>query len=612
MSYQFKGNLKGLLCDKYCIEAITGVKIRIYRAEASREVVLQAAAAAKETFHQVTDEEKSKKESLLLTETVTDAEGNFSFLLDEKNKYSGEAFDIDFECGNVPRPKPYPKKQPVLQFHITTLQPKWRQLENDFIAAWEYLIPARWWCLIRGKFDAWVICGRVVNCKTQQPLEGLSVAAFDVDWLQDDPLGSNLTDSSGHFRIDYTMADFSQTLLSPWLNIEWPAGPDLYFRITEPVSGLVLLNEDRSTGHRSDRTNRGPCFCVELCVPQDVTTNNEMPALFERVGGYDIGPTGSQFDAQGYTTDVPKLSFYGGLDLRGTLPSGTNSNEMEYRFRIINTDTNYELSATQVKNAIAPFKIGELLKQTGPTTWTHEPVIITPALNGAGELWITVPRGNNIVTGIFSDTDGILARLNTDQLALDAGNTVFAKDTFDLTAPSVLIAGSEVPAGQRAPVHTFKIIFEARKVGTTTLTAVNTLEKIVVSNVSYKQRRHPGWGYTGDVSLMAAAMIEIQETTAAGLGCGSIGGTVTGLYTVCHTHIESFSLYFEGNPVLPAPFPAAPPPPAAEYHGANAFSTTGMEPCAYILWLDVQLGLTNGYQKIPLIRDHIAFCKTGV
>ena len=58
MSYQFKGNLKGLLCDKYCIEAIAGVKIRIYRAEASREVVLQAAAAAKEKARDTANKRK--------------------------------------------------------------------------------------------------------------------------------------------------------------------------------------------------------------------------------------------------------------------------------------------------------------------------------------------------------------------------------------------------------------------------------------------------------------------------------------------------------------------------------------------------------------------------
>ena len=61
MSYQFKGNLKGLLCDKYCIEAIANVKIRLYRAAVSREVILQATAAEKETFHEVSAEEAKKK-----------------------------------------------------------------------------------------------------------------------------------------------------------------------------------------------------------------------------------------------------------------------------------------------------------------------------------------------------------------------------------------------------------------------------------------------------------------------------------------------------------------------------------------------------------------------
>ncbi len=612
MSYQFKGNLKGLLCDKYCIEAIANVKIRLYRAAVSREVVLQATAAEKETFHEVSAEEAKKKAGNLLAEALTDAEGNFAFSLGKESKYEGEAFEIDFECGNVPRPKPYPGKLPTLQFHITTLQPRWRGQENDFFAAWEYVIPNRWWCLIRAKYDAWVICGRVINCKTQKPLEGLRVAAFDVDWLQDDPLGSQLTDATGHFRIDYTMVDFSQTLLSPWLNVEWPAGPDLYFSITEPVSGAVLLKEDRSVGHRADRTNRGPCFCIELCVPDDITPNNEVPALFERVGAYDIGPTGAQFDAQGYTTDVPRLSFYGALDLNGTLPSGTNSNEMEYRFRIINADTSYELSATQVLSALLPFKIGELLKQTGPTTWTHDAVIVTPAINGAGEVWIPVPRGNNLTTGIFTPTNGVLAILNTSQLALNAAGTTFARDNFDLTAPAVLVAGNAVPPAQRAGIHTFKIIFEARKVGTTTLTAINTLEKIVVSNVNYKQRRHPGWGYTGDENILAAAMLEIGETTGSGHGCGGITTTVTAQYTIAHPHIEAFTLRFEGNPVLPASFHGGPPPAAAEYHNNSlVFSTAGMEPCAYILWLDLQLGLTNGYQKIPQVHDHIAFCKTA-
>jgi hypothetical protein len=41
------------------------------------------------------------------------------------------------------------------------------------------------------------------------------VRAFDADWLQDDDLGSAVTDGAGHFRIDYSRADFEKTIFSP-------------------------------------------------------------------------------------------------------------------------------------------------------------------------------------------------------------------------------------------------------------------------------------------------------------------------------------------------------------------------------------------------------------
>ena len=299
MSYLFNGNLKALLCDKYCTEILAGVKVRLYRTAAlSTEVVVAAAASTKETFHQLSEDELKAKQNQLLAETLTDEQGNFSFSLGEREKYEGQAFDIDFVCGNVPRPKPYPKKLPELQFHITTLQPRWRQTERDFQATWVYVVPARWWCIIRAKFDAWVICGRVLDCKTQKPLSGLRVYGYDVDWLQDDALGFGTTDANGYFRIDYTKADFSQTILSPLLNVEWPAGPDIYFKVVEPVSNITVLQEDRSVGHSAARENRGPCFCVELCVTDSVPTGNYFPALFERVGGYSIY---TDINANGYT-----------------------------------------------------------------------------------------------------------------------------------------------------------------------------------------------------------------------------------------------------------------------------------------------------------------------
>jgi len=296
MSYVFKGKLCGFFCND-CSEPLDRVKVRLYRPSRSESVTILAVADANQTFHQVHADELKAKQKLLIAETTTDASGAFTFELGEKEKYSGEAFEIDFVCGNnYHKPVP-PRKFEEFQFHITTLQPQWREKGTDNQAVnyfgWEYCIAAKWWCLILRILDLWVICGRVVDCETGKAVEGVRVFAFDVDLLQDDPLGSAYTDVNGHFKITYTSADFSKTIFS-WLNVEWPAGPDIYFRVETP-SGLVLLKEDRQTGHRADRTNAHNCFCVKLCVksvPVDVP-------WFTHVGNYNIT---SDIDGSGLTT----------------------------------------------------------------------------------------------------------------------------------------------------------------------------------------------------------------------------------------------------------------------------------------------------------------------
>jgi hypothetical protein len=41
------------------------------------------------------------------------------------------------------------------------------------------------------------------DCDAPQPtsIAGVKVSAFDVDWTQDDPLGSGITDATGYFHI---------------------------------------------------------------------------------------------------------------------------------------------------------------------------------------------------------------------------------------------------------------------------------------------------------------------------------------------------------------------------------------------------------------------------
>ena len=151
--------------------------------------------------------------------------------------------------------------------------------------AWDYCIPHRFWCHFRSHFGAWTICGRVRVCDTGAAVGGVRVRAFDVDWLQDDDLGSAVTDGSGHFRIDYATADFKRTIFSPAINIELFGGPDLYFRV-ETLSSTPLLVEPPSRGRQPDRENVGHCFCVELCLAEQPPVTTDPLPVFTAVGGY--------------------------------------------------------------------------------------------------------------------------------------------------------------------------------------------------------------------------------------------------------------------------------------------------------------------------------------
>jgi hypothetical protein len=225
--YRFVGSLCGYLCEE-CLEPLSGVKVRLYRA--NRQVIERAIAEPKDTFEVLSADDVNRKQSDLLAEANTDANGKFEFNLGDAQKYAGEAFEVDVYCETVPNRKPTPKAPEPLQFSITTIQPQWRQTDKGFVAAWEYCIPARYWCYIRGRFGAWTICGVVTICGTDKRLGGVRVLAFDRDWLQDDPLGSDVTDGTGHFRIDYLAADFKKTIFPP-IHIELFGGPDIYFRV---------------------------------------------------------------------------------------------------------------------------------------------------------------------------------------------------------------------------------------------------------------------------------------------------------------------------------------------------------------------------------------------
>mgnify|MGYP001054769966 CR=1 FL=1 len=626
MNYSIQGHLCAYLCDD-CQEDLFPATVRLYRVKYSDDANRRIASDPKETI-QILDEKAIKaKEKRLLAEAPTDQKGNFTLKLNsDRQDYNGEAVEIDVLVKAVPNQKKQKKKHDPVQFTITVWQPKWRERENGLAAVWDNCLSARFWCGIRSLFDAWVICGKILDCQNDNlPIENVKVTAFDADWLKDDVLGSAVTDGNGHFRIDYTSNDFKQTFLSPVVNVETPfppfnSGPDVYFKVeTTGSPSTVFLEEERQDGRAADRKDIGNCFCVDLCIdpkliPPPPPTEYE-PALFTHVGAYEIL---TQIDTDGFTNDSQKNAFTKNIPLNGDLPGGYASNEMEYRFRVINVNTSTELSAAQVINLIQTTTIGSVQR-----VFPHDPSV-ADSIPGIGYFrtfpyylknpgathnvdpdtdgWIKVPRLNNPeTTGLFKASFGSgvsLAVIDTEQLF---------DESFDLNNPTVHVAGNTMNASDRfaGPDPTFRIIFEAREVGSSTLSSINTLDKIVVWNGGFAQTRHPNWA-GGLFTLKGVCMVDLDELIGADSGCKKLSSTVNARYTCYHPYIESATLQLVSNTV---------PPPVnltidsnEEASGTETYS--GLIPCAYILKLSTRYRLTSGYgrRSDAFDRDELAFC----
>ena len=632
MNYTFRGRIWGYLCSE-CIEPLSFVKVRLYKPRKETDVAVLAVAQPKDTFAILSADDIKKMESSLIAETETDADGNFTFEFSEKQKYNGEAFEINVYCSKGPHQKPPETPPTPVQFTITTIQPLWRETKNGMAAVWEYGIPNRYWCAVLARLGVWVICGKVNVCGTDTPIKGVKVLAFDTDWIQDDPLGSALTDINGKFWIFYNTEDFKKTPFA-WVSLELVSGPDLYFRIESP-DGTPLLVEPSSMGRTAGRENVGNCFCVKLCIkeapPQQV--NPTIP-LFTNVGQYHVDPAYNDFTAEGLTTSE-NLAFTSTIPLIGILPDGQSPQAVEYRFGVAEYDeTGTVLGAVQSVdvNMIAPTNIGKLEYWSWKAVpgyweiktadyWVNNPgAVVTIPQPAAPALvvpvnkavkpdgWIEVPRENSL-------TPGGIGRFIPNSNLIYLITTKLTNESFDLTVPVPgMKAGDSVPAAKKSRAHTFKLFFEAREVGTIPLLpGSNSLEKIIMSNTHYKYTRHPNWAGS-TVNYASVASLDIVELSGAapGAGCGKLTNHVHALYTVYHPFMGSARVYFEGNPPLPANLNLT--IVGGESISGVAgydFDITALLPCAYILWLEATVNLTAGWGRIAgaTIWDHVAFCK---
>ena len=620
MSYLVKGLLQGALCHD-CMEALEGVVVRAYALDASRDVTALAVARSKDTFEQLSAEQLKAKAPRLLAEAKVDAEGRYTLDFGRSQAYEGQAVELDLYCTTVPHRKSDVGLPPPMQFTLTIVQPQWRPVEQDRVAVWDHTLPYRTWCAVRGLFGAWVVCGQVRHCETQNPIGGLKVRAFDVDWLQDDALGEGLTNPSGHFRIDYLASDFARTIFSPAINLEWTGGPDLYFRV-ETAAGTPLLSEPPSRGRATDRENAGPCFCVDLCVKDQPPSSEPLPA-FDALGAYAFA-TGVDAAVGGSgLTLADQRAFYSTVRLNGVLPKTMSGQALEYRFEFCHTDPTGHPTSPWVPVgglAFSPTIIGRLERYapTGPLDPNPVKTLYVLADPGAPapndshaaivDGWVQVPQASDVfgASGHFVP-NGDMLRLRTD-----------------LLVPPAALSMAQVRAGESSTAHGAPLAqnqhiglrMRARVVGQPgTETNAGTCAHVALANMHYDQVRKGGsWSPSDADGQLCACSVDTPELRSAG-GCAGLNNSLIVVYTAAHPNLGSLTLSMKG-PTGTLPFTLPAPLNSVDRFGQasngsppGSWLYTDLPDCAYIVTLSAQLLLTTGDSVPDPVWDQLAFCK---
>jgi hypothetical protein len=486
------------------------------------------------------------------------------------------------------------------------------------VAAWRYCIPSRYWCAVRARFGAWMICGRVVTCEGGEPIAGVIVSAFDADWLQDDALGSATTDGSGRFRIDYVSADFKKTPF-PGIAIELTPGPDLYFTITTG-GGDVLLAEHQIDGRTPGRENVGHCFCVELCLEQPPTVAH---AWFTHVGDFDIYAD-INGASDGKTLHAAPLGFgshggpgYGfydgvsgfGLKLVGDCPTNHpgGGEPMRYRFltgapgaavAALTPITAGQISTVQVGTRAIPW-----IDPIGNPTTAFQSICVAPS----------VPAGAT-PAGPPPPPPAVYAPVPPEYLVPDANGWVTVDPSANLhgfSGPLMRFVSSTVVPGGAAPGSgagnppadpkngsLLQVVFQAEPVsGPTALspTLSNGLDRILINNWSAVNQLDIGeflgspesccTPLTTSLHILYSADHELMRQWAVTTGsCASIGTLTTPLPSGTVARGAAGTVFEDIS--NPADWPS----------------------CSYRLYLSTYRALTDGEADDPGTTSEVSFC----
>ncbi|MFF0066624.1 RHS repeat-associated core domain-containing protein [Streptomyces sp. NPDC005279] len=265
MTYRLTGAVEALLGVE-CREALAGSTLQLFTPVQGAQV----------RFALLSKRQARERKARLLAHAVLDDHGRFRVELpDDDAVYDGGPLELGLRAIV---PEDARKKPTAAECALLTLTPYWQQTADSTVRKcdWQYALPTPTWAQIRQRLGVHVIVGRLSARDGITPLTEVRVAAFDVDIVQDDPLGHGTTDADGWFRIDYSA---SATRRTPVPGVRHEAGgADVYF--TADRDGHRLLDEPRTAGRRRERRNAGPSLCVRLrtdAAPLTLTIDTPAP-----------------------------------------------------------------------------------------------------------------------------------------------------------------------------------------------------------------------------------------------------------------------------------------------------------------------------------------------
>ncbi len=462
----------------------------------------------------------------------------------------------------------------------------------------------------------------LVDCKTGGPLPGVTVTAMDADLITDDRLGSSVTDSTGHFRIDYTSADFKKTFLSPLINIEtdttfpfFSSGPDVYFKLE--IGGTPITFETSA----NRRNNVDYYLCVRLCISNLIIADTQIPASFTRIGRsarFGIVSEINPATGKSMRPSFDNYAFYSSIILVGSLSKKPDNQPMEYMFE-------YEEVAAP-GNSLLPGAWHPVTPAMIPKTvigylWTLTGDLMNPIatedyfINGNPAYektvtfngnWIQMPQEPHFALHIHTD----ILTLNTEALMPIVTINVDAMTIGNATVPAV---AAEV--SNRYFAHRMK----QRQWGITASEVVaGTSHPIAIFNARYDRvPKHGSWipgKYDGE---LAVCSLDIEEIIICMGGCGKITNALTIHINARNENLGGTSLTLTGpaKPGQSFSFPAiASAQPEVFSNSIHPViipinSVSELLPCAYTVTMSTSILLTTGDYIPGPLYDFISFCK---